>query len=255
MRRRWKRRSFRHLDTGRSHVFILDVTHYKVTIGLTKGRERAVNDNGAPQSDPTSSILLKPPETQALLRRHYALSDPDEVLHYLEHHPQLAPVLINLAALVSAYFAQAERVLRVVQAAPTRGAPDGRRLVLFIMTELDEQTAMDQTDRLMAAWWPDPRVKLPAPFTVDVAYGAGAAAVDRAVKRFTERHGVGYKAHLDVARRLLDAQEGSDEHADALAQFATALRDDDIESSIQPVGGEASVVLARLRRQHPSGQL
>jgi hypothetical protein len=227
----------------------------EASVVVSESAKHAETDINLSQDQSSGSVRRMQPDAQALLDRYYLFSDRGTVVRYLEFHPQLAPVLINLATLVPEYFARAERVLRVVQAAPLRGAPDGRRLVLFILTDLDDQAAMEQMDRLMAAWLPDVRVKLPAPFTVDVALGTGAAALDSAVERFSKRHGVGYTAYLSAARRLLKAPDGSDEQAEARALFETAPRQDISEGSTQALGGEASAVLARLRRQHSSGHV
>jgi len=227
----------------------------EASVVVSESAKHAETDINLSQDQSSGSVRRMQPDAQALLDRYYLYSDRGTVVRYLEFHPQLAAVLINLATLVPEYFAGAERVLRVVQAAPVSGAPDGRRLVLFIMTDLDDQAAMEQMDRLMAAWVPDVRVKLPAPFSVDVAAGTGAAALDSAVERFIRRHGVGYTAYLSAARRLLNAPDGSDEQADARALFETAPRQDTSEGSTQALGGEASAVLARLRRQHSSGHV
>jgi hypothetical protein len=203
----------------------------EASVVVSESAKHAETDINLAQDQSSGSVRRMQPDAQALLDRYYLFSDRGTVVRYLEFHPQLAPVLINLATLVPEYFARAERVLRVVQAAPLRGAPDGRRLVLFILTTLDDQTAMEQMDRLMAAWVPDVRVKLPAPFSVDVAPGTGAAALDSAVERFRGRHGPLNLEHGSVARRLLAATPGSADHRTARAELAAALANEDNLSS------------------------
>ncbi len=208
---------------------------------------RAVEEMHRMWSEPDASTVRIPFETQAFIEWVFALSDRAEVLAFLQSHPPLVQVLLDLYTYVFDYFPNSLLSLRVVDTAPTRDAPDGRRLVLFIATDFGYELAMEQMDRLMAAWQPDVQATTPGPFSVDVAFGTTNAQVEVAAQKFVQRHSGGYKAHSDLAHRFLHAANATEQalaRAELAAHLAHAQGD-----TLSENGGDISVVLARLRRQ------
>lgn len=182
------------------------------------------------------------------IERQYTVCDRAAIARLLGEQPQLLDVLDELAGRIPTYFRQAHLFLRVVECAPTRDAPDGRRLVLFIATDLGFEDAMDRIDRLMAAWKPDTMAATPGPFSVDVVHGTTTADLEEAAERFSRTHGGGKSMRGDLARRLLHAEPGSLEEALARAELAAALAEERGEPAATR-GVDALSVSARLRQR------
>ncbi len=179
------------------------------------------------------------------IEQQYIVCDRLTVLHFLEQHPRLVPVLRDLRALIPDYFPECPLFLRIVTTAPTPDAQDGRRLVLFIASDLGEEHSMGGMDDLMTAWRPDVRFRTGEPLSVDLAFGTTAADVELAAQRFVQRHGNGHSAHRALAQRLLSSKPGSEEEDLARAELAASLADD-LGRPRSAGGGSARAVLARL---------
>jgi hypothetical protein len=201
---------------------------------------------------PVNPSMQSRDDTQEILahiEQQYILNDRAIVLDFLSDHPNTVPIVHGISMLIPAYFPDAPLHLRVLPAAPTGDSPDGRRLLLFIATDLGEEQAMQHMDRLMDAWHADARSRPAAPFSVGVALGAADLAVDQAAEQFVQTHGaIRHKEYRELAQRLLDSEPGTLEEAIARAEYLASLAADQ-GIQLPTSGGDALMVLARLRRQ------
>jgi hypothetical protein len=193
--------------------------------------------------------LIDAQDKLASIEPSYVQEDSAALQRFLTTYPKIRLALHEISTLIPAYFPKAPLYLRVLDAAPLRDAPEGRRLLLFVATDLAEEQAMDRLDRLIEAWHPDVRSRPALPFSVGVAFGATDSAVDRAAQQFIETHRpIRREGHYALARRLRESEPGSPEDAIARADLAASLAAD--QGIPLPVsGGDALAVLARLRRQ------
>ncbi|MGH2410683.1 MAG: hypothetical protein ACRDGS_09980 [Chloroflexota bacterium] len=76
--------------------------------------------------------------------------------------------------------------------------------------------------------------------------------LDDAIHVYIRSRSEGYRAHLETARRFLDAPNGSDERALAGADLSSGLARDRGRGR-QERGGDVAEVRARLRDQHVGG--
>jgi len=109
-----------------------------------------VNHDRNPTPDLTTASLSQADTEQ--LEQHYTLREPQEVLHFLNKHSFLIPLLLEAPDKIHHYFPDAPLYLAIA-IDPESSLPDSDELVILIETDIDADESVDRFLEFDRAWW------------------------------------------------------------------------------------------------------
>lgn len=99
------------------------------------------------------------------LDRWFGTDDRQQVLAYLERHPHLVPLLVDVAAAIGQFFPPEDRpYLQVIDDPDTQTV----QLYAIVRTSLPPDEADERLDRLDEEWWLDAVERAHGDLTIDV---------------------------------------------------------------------------------------
>jgi hypothetical protein len=110
------------------------------------------------------SSLGHPQAIMSEIRRVYDISDEEEILAFLERHPEVAPLLHETRGKIRLYFG--EDPVRLDIFYDPEWPEDGPKLVVNIQTHFASHEALDRLHQFVNAWWTKKRKDIDAPLMV-----------------------------------------------------------------------------------------
>ncbi|MBA2596303.1 MAG: hypothetical protein H0V00_06715 [Chloroflexia bacterium] len=110
------------------------------------------------------STLKHPRALMRELAREYQIADEDEVLAFLERHPDAAPLLFDIRSNIRRYFG--DDAVRLDMSYDLEWPEDGPEMVANIQTPLRSADAIDSWRQLGRDWWFKKRGETAAPILV-----------------------------------------------------------------------------------------
>ena len=110
------------------------------------------------------SILNQPRAVMSELRRDYQMTNDEEILAFLERHPEVAPLLHETRGKIRGYFG--EDPVRWDMFYDPEWPEDGPKLVVNIQTHFASHEALDRLHQFVNAWWTKKRKDIDAPLMV-----------------------------------------------------------------------------------------
>jgi hypothetical protein len=101
---------------------------------------------------PVKPLLEITPTDLAQIEKYYTLRNSAQVLEFLEKYPFLVPLLSEAPEKINQYFPGDSLVLESVIDPESESSDDGK-LVLLIITEMDDDLSIDHLGQLDYFWW------------------------------------------------------------------------------------------------------
>jgi hypothetical protein len=101
---------------------------------------------------PVKPLLEITPTDLAQIEKYYTLRNSAQVLEFLDKYPFLVPLLSEAPEKINQYFPGDSLVLEFVIDPESESSDDGK-LVLLIITEMDDDLSIDHLGELDYFWW------------------------------------------------------------------------------------------------------
>lgn len=101
---------------------------------------------------PVKPLLGITPTDLAQIEKSYTLRNSAQVLEFIDKYPFLVPLLSEAPDKINQYFPGDSLVLEVVIDPESESSDDGK-LVLLIITEMDDDLSVDHLGELDYFWW------------------------------------------------------------------------------------------------------
>ena len=101
---------------------------------------------------PVKPLLGITPTDLAQIEKSYTLRNSAQVLEFIDKYPFLVPLLSEAPEKINQYFPGDSLVLEVVIDPDSESSDDGK-LVLLIITEMDDDLSVDRLGELDYFWW------------------------------------------------------------------------------------------------------
>lgn len=112
------------------------------------------------------STLKQPQAVMSELRRDYQLDDEDEILTFLERHPTVAPLLLDIRSNIRRFFG--EDVVRLNLSYDPEWENDQPELFVNIQTRMSPQDALMRLKAFDTEWWLKKLTEAKAPIVVSL---------------------------------------------------------------------------------------
>ena len=113
------------------------------------------------------TVLKHPRAVMSELKRDYQMTDEEEILAFLERHPAVAPLLVDIRSNIRKFFG--EDSVRLEMFHDPEWPEEEAELLVNIETHIDAMEALDRLHRFDDDWWIKKLTESRYPLIVSIA--------------------------------------------------------------------------------------